>query len=208
MAAHDDKIASNRRRLFKALAATPVVMTLRPGAALANASAYQCLAKDTVVDSIAPADTASLCGPDEDCFAYLLLDYWAVPDTAPETPDATCIDLRAAVVVETRPGVFVTTTNDVVTARVVKNGDGTLNVMSAASAGVVCYSNVPKSQGYFLVLGETIDDPTTGAPVGYDLTNTLPFPERAHTADFQGITQTCLLSIDPNATTPFIFVKG
>ena len=45
MSAPDDKISSNRRRLFKALSTAPVVMTLKPGAALANASAYQCAVK-------------------------------------------------------------------------------------------------------------------------------------------------------------------
>ncbi len=38
MAAHDDKISDNRRRLFKALSAAPVVMTLRPGEALAGSN--------------------------------------------------------------------------------------------------------------------------------------------------------------------------
>jgi len=42
MAAQDDKISDNRRRLFKALSAAPVVMTLRPGTAAAS-SAYQCV---------------------------------------------------------------------------------------------------------------------------------------------------------------------
>jgi hypothetical protein len=45
MAAHDDKISNNRRRLFKALSAAPIVATLRPGEALANNSAYQCAMK-------------------------------------------------------------------------------------------------------------------------------------------------------------------
>jgi hypothetical protein len=42
MSSKDDQISSNRRRLFKALSAAPVVATLRPGEALANTSAYQC----------------------------------------------------------------------------------------------------------------------------------------------------------------------
>ena len=46
MAAQDDKISSNRRKLFKALSAAPVVLTLRPGSALANASAHQCVKID------------------------------------------------------------------------------------------------------------------------------------------------------------------
>lgn len=45
MAAEDDRISRNRRRLFKALSAVPVVSTLRPGSALAQNSSLQCLAK-------------------------------------------------------------------------------------------------------------------------------------------------------------------
>jgi hypothetical protein len=45
MSAPEDKISGNRRRLFKALSAAPVVAVLKPGAALANASAFQCAAK-------------------------------------------------------------------------------------------------------------------------------------------------------------------
>lgn len=45
MAAHDEQISTNRRRLFKALSVAPVVTALKPGAALANSSAYQCAAK-------------------------------------------------------------------------------------------------------------------------------------------------------------------
>ena len=33
MAAHDEKISQNRRKLFKALSAAPVVATLAPGQA-------------------------------------------------------------------------------------------------------------------------------------------------------------------------------
>ena len=45
MAAHDEKISSNRRKLFKALSAAPVVYTLDSGATGANASAFQCARK-------------------------------------------------------------------------------------------------------------------------------------------------------------------
>lgn len=74
MAAQDNKISGNRRRLFKALSAAPVVMTLRPGSALANASAYQCVTKivnpapENRVFSPSPG-----CDPlrGETCFAHM-----------------------------------------------------------------------------------------------------------------------------------------
>jgi hypothetical protein len=46
MASQDDQISDKRRRLFKALSAAPVVATLRPGEALANASLRQCISKN------------------------------------------------------------------------------------------------------------------------------------------------------------------
>lgn len=58
MAAHDDKISNNRRRLFKALSAVPVVATLRPGEALANSSAFQCVAK-VRAENFSPLPTSS-----------------------------------------------------------------------------------------------------------------------------------------------------
>jgi hypothetical protein len=44
MSAHEEKVSQNRRRLFKALSATPIVATLSPGSAIAGHSAYQCAA--------------------------------------------------------------------------------------------------------------------------------------------------------------------
>lgn len=46
MASHDENISQNRRRLFKALSAAPVVATLSPGEALARQSSYQCTTKE------------------------------------------------------------------------------------------------------------------------------------------------------------------
>ena len=75
MAAHDDKISNNRRRLFKALSAAPVVATLRPGSAAAS-SAYQCAAnirKDLTLD---PGPVAAGSMPDN--FVYENLSYWVL----------------------------------------------------------------------------------------------------------------------------------
>jgi hypothetical protein len=84
MSAPDDKISSNRRRLFKALSTAPVVMTLKPGAALANASSMQCLLKESgeVTQKFHLKETAQCIstGSTEGagCFAYLKQRYWDV----------------------------------------------------------------------------------------------------------------------------------
>lgn len=52
-----DQLGISRRRLVKsALVAAPVVLTLRSGAALANASAYQCIQRDQARADAAGAD--------------------------------------------------------------------------------------------------------------------------------------------------------
>lgn len=58
-----DQLGISRRRLVKsALVAAPVVLTLRSGAALANASAYQCIQRD---QARADAGANPLRTPDE-----------------------------------------------------------------------------------------------------------------------------------------------
>ena len=137
MAAHDEKISANRRKLFKALSATPVVLTLRPGSALANSSIVQCLAdgfaSDAGTDDFIAA--GSTCGQNDDCFAYKELSYWQVPDQDPISTAAGSDDLRGAVIVETDPvaGVFMTTEGTVVTSRVVKSG-GALTIHHGLTA--------------------------------------------------------------------------
>lgn len=74
MSADDEnKISENRRRLFKALSTAPVVMTLRPGQALANASAFQCLS--TPPTATTPVYLQPLPGDcseaDAGCLAYV-----------------------------------------------------------------------------------------------------------------------------------------
>ena len=137
MAAHDEKISANRRRLFKALSATPVVLTLRPGSALANSSIVQCLAdgfaSDAGTDDFIP--TGGTCSQNDDCFAYEELNYWQVPDQDPISQAAGSDDLRGAVIVETDPeaGVFMTTEGTVVSSRVVKSG-GALTIHHGLAA--------------------------------------------------------------------------
>jgi hypothetical protein len=78
MASQDDQISDKRRRLFKALSAAPVVATLRPGEALANTSAFQCL----VTPPPPSATPVRLIDPDavpacqHNCIAFDQRFYW------------------------------------------------------------------------------------------------------------------------------------
>ncbi|MCB1792404.1 MAG: hypothetical protein KDJ27_13635 [Gammaproteobacteria bacterium] len=80
MAAHDEKISQNRRKLFKALSAAPVVTTFSSGSALANASAHQCLANPPVASTPQyleplPAECSDS-NPGANCMAYVERFYW------------------------------------------------------------------------------------------------------------------------------------
>jgi hypothetical protein len=83
MATQDNQISDKRRRLFKALSAAPVVATLRPGQALANASAFQCLSTPPTLADVSkpvyrqgetPADCSGAIGTD--CLAFVSRTYW------------------------------------------------------------------------------------------------------------------------------------
>ena len=263
MAAHDEKISSNRRRLFKALSATPVVLTLRPGSALANSSIVQCLAdgfaSDTGTQDFIPSGAA--CSQGDDCFAYAPLTYWEVPDEPPISTADGAGDLRGKIIVETDPDneTFMTTDGTVVSHRVMKAGNsltiyheltsyhGMLSGGSRMLSGgqkiasesgptgvarpgyhgmlsggkdtqaadtqeidTVCYQNLPANQGFFKLYSRTLEDPSTGTAVAYDLNDVLPYPQRTLNSDagYQGIRQTCLLSTDPQAVSQFNFIKG
>ena len=124
MAAHDEKISANRRRLFKALSATPVVLTLRPGTALAQDSFQQCLDKHVEVGSdFIPLEEGALCNDSESCSAYVVLSYWEVP-SAPVFGD-----LSDTVIVEVSDGVFLTTDRTDISDRVDKGDDDTLHIL-------------------------------------------------------------------------------
>ncbi len=81
MSADDEnKISENRRRLFKALSTAPVVMTLRPGQVLANASAFQCLDTPppfpTTPVYLQPGLPSDCIETDGGCLAYVERFYW------------------------------------------------------------------------------------------------------------------------------------
>ena len=75
MTVHDDKISDKRRRLFKALSAAPVVATLQPGSAFANASAFQCSKniRDNLTLRPGPVELGSI---NTEPFLYNRLTYW------------------------------------------------------------------------------------------------------------------------------------
>ena len=100
MAAHDENISQNRRRLFKALSAAPVVATLRPGAALAGSSSYQCLIDPpTPSRSIYLEPLPATCGPEEGgCVAYVERPYWEAPPRGTDPVVNACRDAWDAVV--------------------------------------------------------------------------------------------------------------
>lgn len=79
MSAPDDKISSNRRRLFKALSTAPVVMTLKPGAALATSSAIQCAANEMpLAETKFYLNTTQACSSTSGagCHAFLERTFW------------------------------------------------------------------------------------------------------------------------------------
>jgi hypothetical protein len=91
MATQDNQISDKRRRLFKALSAAPVVATLRPGQALANSSAFQCLSNPPALDDVdqpvylydeMPADCTG--APGKDCLAFVARTYWSFEDLKTE----------------------------------------------------------------------------------------------------------------------------
>lgn len=80
MGTQEDKISSNRRRLFKALSAAPVVATLSPGEALANHSAFQCVSNIRNPVHEPNLDHRYLGPVVQHGFAYAALHYWLIGD--------------------------------------------------------------------------------------------------------------------------------
>ena len=250
MEAHDEKISRNRRKLFKALSAAPVIMTLRPGSALATASAFQCLSEDFSQDALAgaimPASKDQLCTLEsQDCYAYVERTYWVVPDSGQSssplsrlppqsrgTPqsrgipqsdegpqaDPSLCDLAGMRIVETHspnpdvpgdPSVFVAMDanssplpSSVLDGLVIfKNFNGSLDISKVTGDGTqLCYKDIPLARGYFLLLGEKIEE--NGQPVAFNYTGV--YPQQGG----QGITQTCLLSVTPGLQSVVVFVRG
>ncbi len=212
MSAPDDKISSNRRRLFKALSTAPVVMTLKPGAALANASSMQCLLKEsgTVTQKfhLKPASAAS-CSP-PGCFAYLEQVYWDLSSNT-TVPAA----LQGKIVVETAVGTqssnpWVMNTDgtgagplaDLVTPGgfVYSVSGTTLNITPTAGSLI----QLTGQYGLFLAIGGP-DDPTS--PHGFVATSVFPRGDTAGPLANDKLSGSCLHSFQ-QAASDFVLNNG
>ncbi len=204
MAAHDDQISKNRRRLFKALSAAPVVMTLRPGSALAQGSAFQCLENDPPATQFISSTEEMLCDVTDNCSAYADLFFWEIPDVPPQ---AACALQGGETLVQTDPDTYVTFPDGVeVDVNVVasQGQPGLWDIFPESSSAIPCYEGVSQQRGNFRVVA-----PLTLDQQGYDLTSVQPDFIQPQNPDAVGITQTCLMSVDPDATiAPNRFVKG
>lgn len=199
MAAHDDKISTNRRRLFKALSSVPVVMTLRPGSALANSSAYQCVteiaARPDPVNLFHPNTMPGACSDSDLCYAYQERKYWDVSGCGyPGIPK---------IVVETRSGVYVT--GDGESALPSFDAGGGLSGFSARGGTYTCSSPISSQQGLFLVAGTP--SPDANSPTSYQYTGVFP-ESRLSSAGQMGITGTCLASVPNTVVGAYTIAKG
>jgi len=187
MAAHDEKISTNRRRLFKALSSVPVVMTLRPGSALANSSLYQCAEKiadpntDPTLLTYGPIPTPG--------FATEMLDYFPLQNV----PSSCLLQIASDFVVyidgalygNLSPGIAITTgfTYDPGAGGA---GSGTGSLMLLNNVGQTCQTIAANSGNFALLDSVTDDNMFTG----------VPFPKaNPLSPGLQGITGTCLASI-------------
>ena len=198
MAAHEEKISDKRRKLFKALSAAPVVMTLRPGSALANQSAYQCLD----LQGATPANfhvTDPGCPDGATCYGYFQRPYWDPTDgSGTAVPDKECPGTVAGIIVKTRLDTFYNLQHQEVSDLVVQNSNGTLDLLD--NNGDACLTGITRRDGLFLILGEPLDEaglPVSGssdAAVDYQPLGV--YPEFLQTDGVnQGITGTCMASV-------------
>lgn len=192
MAAHNEKVSNNRRRLFKALSSVPVVMTLRPGSALANQSAYQCLDHGANISNWHQSNWPHIndpCKEGEVCYAYERRYYW---DTSTGKPvmvngkPAACPALHK-VIVQTNGGFLDFTGNDASPFVTFNPTDTTLLILQDGN-GQACIEDIPRQEGLFAVVGHPIDN-------GTDFVIDGTMPEARIESGYQGITGTCLTSI-------------
>lgn len=199
MSAPDDKISSNRRRLFKALSTAPVVMTLKPGAALANASAYQCAGK---IFNGSPELTALGPEPTAD-FVSLPYDYFVLTDIPagcviqPTASGEFVVYIDGALYRNTQPGVAVTAGFVYAPGAGEGTGTGTLTLLDGSNNSCKVIS---ATAGHFALLDDVASDNVfTG--VAYPKANpTMP--------NVQGITGTCLASINGLPVQQRLFTRG
>ena len=197
MAAHDDQISNNRRRLFKALSTAPVVMTLRPGTAAAS-SAYQCVAKLPSPQQLWKPSTVSDCGDGIDCYVYQERRYWDVSECGYVGDPA--------IVVETQPGIYFTGAGE--PASVTLHPSGGLKQFTVGVESYTCGTTgrgIPSEDGLFLVVGEA--QPSVDEAEFFSYRGVYPEKQIFGTGQ-QGISGTCLGSIPNDVTGSFTLAKG
>ncbi len=201
MAAHNEKISNKRRRLFKALSTVPVVMTLRPGSALANQSAFQCLdTGENIADwhDASWPDINDPCPEGEICYAYERRYYWDTT-TGTKVPNTTCPTLNN-IIVQTNTGFLDFTGNDATPFVTFNPTDTTLMILQDGE-GKACVEDIPRQEGLFAVVGHPIDDNTDFVIDG-------TVPEARIQTGYQGITGTCLTSIAGTVPPNYTLSRG
>lgn len=201
MSANDKNISNNRRKLFKALSTAPVVMTLKPGAALANASAYQCLSSGQNISNWHQYTWPHIndpCGTGETCYAYQYRNYLDTSEGV-AISGINCPSLHQIIIEVGGDGSekYLDFTRNLATPYIgIDLEDPSKRVLKNA-AGVVCVKRIPVRRGLFALVGHQVDG-------GVDFRVDGIFPEKEVAGDLQGITGTCLTSIagglPPNIT--------
>jgi hypothetical protein len=205
MAAPDNESRQNRRRVLKAISTAPVVATLHSGSAFATASAYQCIDNDDpVIRAFLPSEDP---GSTNAKYVYELHDWWEVTSV----PDPTC-DSR--IVVGTRiVGIgnngtvqYVTFDGDVITSDVVLLQNDTLQIGGTTPGKLPCGSTGPRqANGKFLLFVEPVKHADNGGLIpanpseatGIEIQGI--YPVKQSDGVNQGITGTCLVSVNPGA---------
>jgi hypothetical protein len=189
MSADDDKVSGNRRRLFKALSTAPVVMTLRPGEALANNSTFQCAEK--IADpNVSP--NLEVYGPvPTPGFVTLTYDYFKLEDVplncALQITDDFVVAIDEALYGNLNPGVAIT--NGFIYdpgPGGAGSGTGTLTLLDGNAQP--CGDPLPAIVGEFALLDSLADD---GLFTGVAWPKANP-----NNPELQGITGTCMASIN------------
>ncbi|TQE99081.1 MAG: hypothetical protein FKY71_10530 [Spiribacter salinus] len=182
-----------RRRLLKAAAATPVVATLHPGAAMANASAYQCITQhgDTVTNNTAT---------DERDFVRKEVTYYTKRTGKSGLPEELFADSLYSAGHPARlwdtngEGYHVVSPDE-------EQADDAENLTSSATSGSITTNELnnhyQKGSTFVLKFFEPTDDQTN---VLYSEGNTYPMVRLNNDHGLEPLSYSCMSSLDPNAT--------
>jgi len=210
MAAHDDKISGKRRKLFKALSTVPVVLTLKPGSALANQSAFQCLDSGRNVPLWREAEWLAKnvphCDDGDICYAYERRNYIDITKGMVVTKkDEEDNDVPVGcppvgpIIVEVSSGTWIDLSG--LGADVESDVDNGSSYRVLKNGAEVCVKMIPVEEGLFAVLGHPMDESTNFSIDGV-------YPVQQLSSDVQGITGTCLDSFAPGTSSSYTLSKG